>query len=378
MKIAIVCYPVRGGSGVVASELGIGLSKRGCEVHFFSYELPFRLTTFESNFIFHEIDIMHYPLFKYPPYTETLAARLADESLRHRFDIIHAHYAIPHATAAYLAAKVLRNEAPKIITTLHGTDITLIGQDRSFYSITKFSIEESDGVTTVSNYLEEETRRVFSLKRDIRVISNFVDTERFQPGGATCGRNHFAQPDEKIIMHMSNYRPVKNAPQVVMAFNIIQKKIPSKLVLVGDGPDAGNVLNLAQELGLSNKVMFLGNQDRVQYILPMADLFLLPSASEAFGLAALEALSCGVPVVASKIGGLPEFIEDDVNGFLVPVNDIEAMAEKALKILTDDNLAKKLSAKGRQMAMDKYRTEDVIGKYMEYYEDVISGRNKKT
>jgi N-acetyl-alpha-D-glucosaminyl L-malate synthase BshA len=373
MKIAIVCYPVRGGSGVVASELGIGLSKRGCEVHFFSYELPFRLTTFEANFIFHEIDILHYPLFKYPPYTETLAARLADESLRHRFDIIHAHYAIPHATAAYLAARVLKNEAPKIITTLHGTDITLIGQDRSFFSITKFSIEQSDGVTTVSRYLREETLKAFSLKKDIRVIPNFVDTDRFQPGGAGCARRRFANSDEKIIMHMSNFRQVKNAPDVVRAFKIIQQEIPSRLILVGDGPDAGNVLNLVRDLGLSEKVIFLGNQDRVQYILPLADLFLLPSASEAFGLAALEALSCGVPVVASNIGGLPELIEEGVTGFLLPAGDFEGMADKSIKILKDNDLAQKMSAAARQVALDKYQTGEMIARYQNYYEEIING-----
>ena len=372
MKIAIVCYPVRGGSGVVASELGIGLSKRGCEVHFFSYELPFRLTTFESNFIFHEIDILHYPLFKYPPYTETLAARLADESLRHRFDIIHAHYAIPHATAAYLAARVLKDEAPKIITTLHGTDITLIGQDRSFYSITKFSIEESDGVTTVSRYLELETLRAFNLKRDIRVIPNFVDTERFRPGGAGCARSRFADPEEKIIMHMSNFRPVKNAPDVVKIFNIIQKEMPARLILVGDGPDAGNVLNLARDLGIAEKIMFLGNQDRVQYILPLADLFLLPSGSEAFGLAALEALSCGVPVVGSTIGGLPELVDHGITGYLAPVGDTQMMGARAIEILTDRGLARKMSDEGRKIVLEKYKIEDIISRYLEYYEEIIN------
>lgn len=373
MKIAIVCYPVRGGSGVVASELGIGLSKRGMEVHFFSYELPFRLTTFESNFIFHEIDILHYPLFKYPPYTETLAARLADESMRHRFDIIHAHYAIPHATASYLAARVLKDQRPKIITTLHGTDITLIGQDRSFYSITKFSIEESDGVTTVSKYLEKETRKVFSLNRKIKVIPNFVDTERFKPEGSGCARGKFASPDEKIIMHISNFRPVKNVTDVIRAFNIIQKRIPSKLLLAGDGPDAGNVLSLARDLGIGDKVLFLGNQDRVQYILPLADLFMLPSASEAFGLAALEAFSCGVPVVGTIVGGLPELVQDDFTGKLVPIGNFEALAEASIKILENESLRKQMSINARNLVMEKYRTEDVISQYVAFYEEIISG-----
>lgn len=373
MKIAMVCYPVKGGSGVVASELGIGLSKRGCEVHFFSYELPFRLSGFEANFVFHEVDISHYPLFKYPPYTITLAARLADESIRHGFDIIHAHYAIPHAAAAYLAVKALAGKSPKIITTLHGTDITLIGQDKSFYTVAKFSIEACDGVTTVSKYLVDKTCETFQIKKKIRMIPNFVDTERFKPGGAVCGRGYFAEADQKIIMHMSNYRPVKNASHVVEIFDIIQRKIPSKLILVGDGPDAGNVNGLVRELGLADKAMFLGNQDRVHEILPLADLFLLPSASEAFGLVALEALSCGVPVVGSIVGGLPELISDGVNGYLCPIGDIEAMAKRSLEILTDEKLAKKMSECGRELALEKYKIDNVIDEYLRYYREVLDG-----
>jgi N-acetyl-alpha-D-glucosaminyl L-malate synthase BshA len=354
MKVAIVCYPVKGGSGVVASELGIGLSHRGCEVHFFSYELPFRLTTYESNFIFHEVGVSHYPLFKYSPYTITLAAKLIDESLNHKFDIIHAHYAIPHAAAAYLAAQSLKDKAPKIVTTLHGTDITLIGQDKSFYSITKFSIEASDGVTAISNYLKDETISTFKTIKQIEVIPNFVDTERFSPGENECSRNVFANPDQKIIMHMSNYRPLKNATHVIRIFDIIQKQIPSKLILIGDGPDTGNVMNLVRELGLSDRVIFLGNQDRVHNILPLADLFLLPSGNESFGLAALEALSCGVPVVASIVGGVPELVKSDFNGYLAQIGDIESMAESSIKILTDNELHNRLSQNARQDVLDNY------------------------
>jgi len=372
MKIAIVCYPVKGGSGVVASELGIGLSRRGCEVHFFSYELPFRLSTYESNFIFHEVDISQYPLFKYPPYTITLAAKLVDESLDHKFDIINAHYAIPHAAAAYLAAKAMGKNAPKIVTTLHGTDITLIGQDRSFYSITKFTIEASDGLTAVSKYLEEKTYETFKINKKIEVIPNFVDTERFSPDRIECKRNFLANPDQKIIMHMSNYRPVKNATHVMEIFNLIQQKIPAKLILIGDGPDTGNVMNLARELGLSERVIFLGNQDRVHQILPVADLFLLPSASESFGLAALEALSCGVPVVGSIVGGLPELVFDDINGYLRPIGDIEGMAGKSLEILKDDSLRNRLSVAGRKLALEKYKIDDIIDRYLKYYQAVLN------
>ncbi len=373
MKVAIICYPVKGGSGVVASELGVGLSRRGCKVHFFSYELPFRLTSFEANFIFHEVDICRYPLFKYPPYTVTLAARLADESIHHGFDIIHAHYAIPHTAAAYLAVKAIKNNPPKIITTLHGTDITLIGQDKSFYSITKFSIEISDGVTVVSKYLMDKTYETFSFKKKIKVIPNFVDTERFNPDGATCVRKTLAEPEQKIIMHMSNYRPLKNTHHVVKIFDNIQKKIPARLILIGEGPDTGNVKSLVHELGLSGKVMFLGDQNRVQHILPLADLFLLPSASEAFGLVALEALSCGVPVVGSLVGGLPEIIINGVNGYLYPVGDLKGMADKSLEILTNDALSKKLSIAGRQLVIDKYKIDDVIDNYLNYYKEVLNG-----
>jgi len=373
MKIAIVCYPVKGGSGVVASELGIGLSRRGCEVHFFSYELPFRLNAYEANFTFHEVGISQYPLFKYPPYTITLAAKLADESLRHKFDIIHAHYAIPHAAAAYLAAKTLGENAPKIITTLHGTDITLIGKDRSFYSIAKFTIEASDGLTAVSHYLDNKTREVFGISKDIRVIPNFVDTSLFEPEGSGCARNLFAEPEQKIIMHMSNYRPVKNAPDVIRIFNIIQKKIPSKLFLIGDGPDVGNTMALARELGIGERIVFLGNQDRVHHILPLADLFLLPSASEAFGLAALEALSCGTPVIGSIVGGLPELITDGENGWLYPIGDVEGMAEISIEILSDESLHEKLSKNARQLALEKYKTNDIIDRYMDYYKEILDG-----
>jgi len=372
MKIAIVCYPVKGGSGVVASELGIGLSRRGCEVHFFSYELPFRLSTYESNFIFHEVDTSNYPLFKYPPYTVTLAAKLVDESLNHKFDIINAHYAIPHAAAAYLAVKTLGEKAPKIITTLHGTDITLIGQDRSFYSITKFSIESSDGLTTVSKYLKDKTHDTFKIDKPIEVIPNFVDTQRFSPDQSECNRDLFANPDQKIIMHMSNYRPVKNATHVVKIFDIIQRRIPAKLILVGDGPETGNVMNLTRELGLSERVIFLGNQDRVHQILPLADLFLLPSASEAFGLAALEAFSCGVPVVGSIVGGLPEFVFDDINGYLLPIGDIEGMAARAIEILTNNDLRIKLSKSGRDLVLEKYKIDEIIDRYLKYYKAVLN------
>jgi N-acetyl-alpha-D-glucosaminyl L-malate synthase BshA len=342
MKIGIVCYPVKGGSGVVASELGLALSASGIEVHFFSYALPFRLTGFDANFIFHEVEVTSYPLFKYPPYTLSLAARLAEESKRVGLDIIHVHYAIPHAISGFLAKQILGPNAPKLITTLHGTDITLVGQHPSFYAVTKFSMEASDALTTVSRYISERTRESFGIDKHIEVIPNFVDVTRFKPDQKGCDRSELAGPKEKVIMHMSNYRTVKNADDVVKIFDIVNKRQPSKLILVGDGPEAPNVLSLADSLGLKDRVTFLGGQDMVESVLCKADLFLLPSASEAFGLAALEAMACGVPVVGSIVGGLPELVINGEVGYLEPIGDVGAMARRSLEILSDKEMHSKM------------------------------------
>ena len=372
MKIGIVCYPVKGGSGVVASELGLGLSAKGVEVHFFSYSLPFRLTGFDSNFIFHEVQVSNYPLFKYPPYTLSLATRLAEETKRVGLDIIHVHYAIPHAIAGYLAKQILNDKAPKLITTLHGTDITLVGQDPSFRAVTKFSMEQSDALTTVSNYIVDKTYSSFEIDKPIKVIPNFVDTERFRPDQDGCNRSEFAAPHEKIIVHMSNYRPVKNAADVVKIFSIVKEKIPSKLVLVGDGPEAPNVLSLADQLGLKNDVFFLGGQDAVESVLCKADLFLLPSASEAFGLADLEAMACGVPVVGSIVGGLPELVRGGETGYLAPIGDVETMAARSIEILINDGLHKKMSINARNISVEKFETKNVIEEYCQFYDEVLS------
>jgi len=371
LKIGIVCYPVQGGSGVVASELGLALSKMGDEVHFFSYALPFRLTGFDANFIFHEVEISNYPLFKYPPYTLTLAARLAEESKRVGLDIIHVHYAIPHAISGYLARQILGKGAPKLITTLHGTDITLVGQHPSFYAVTKFSMEVSDALTTVSRYIAERTRESFGIAKEIRVIPNFVDVSRFRPDLEGCNRSEFALSEEKIIVHLSNYRPVKNTPDVIRIFEIVNRRIPSRLILVGDGPDAPNILSLASELGLKDRVIFLGGQDMVESVLCKADLFLLPSASEAFGLAALEAMACGVPVVGSIVGGLPELVTDGETGFLEPIGDVGAMARRAIEILNDKKLHAEMSSNARNIAVEKYRTEKMVAEYRSFYQEVI-------
>jgi N-acetyl-alpha-D-glucosaminyl L-malate synthase BshA len=372
MKVGIVCYPVKGGSGVVASELGLALSSAGVEVHFFSYALPFRLTGFDSKFIFHEVEVSNYPLFKYPPYTLSLATRLAEESKRVGLDIIHAHYAIPHAISGYIARQILGPGGPKLITTLHGTDITLVGQDSSFRAVTKFSMEASDALTAVSKYICDSTRESFGIKKPIKVIPNFVDIKRFKPDQEGCDRSELALPDEKIIMHMSNYRPVKNAADVIRIFKIVNEKIPSKLILVGDGPEAPDVLSLAERMGLKEKTIFLGGQDMVESVLCKADLFLLPSASEGFGLAALEALACGVPVVGSIVGGLPELITDGEVGYLEPIGDVEAMAKRSIEILSDDMLHQSMAKNARRLTVEKFDTRDIVKEYHQFYEEVLT------
>ena len=371
MKVGIVCYPVKGGSGVVASELGLALSSAGVEVHFFSYALPFRLTGFDSKFIFHGVEVSNYPLFKYPPYTLSLATRLAEESKRVGLDIIHVHYAIPHAISGYIARQILGPDGPKLITTLHGTDITLVGQDPSFRAVTKFSMEVSDALTTVSKYIHDRTYESFAIKKPIKIIPNFVDITRFKPDQEGCDRSEFAAPDEKIIVHMSNYRPVKNADDVIRIFRIVNEKIPSKLILVGDGPEAPNVLSLAEQMGLKEKTIFLGGQDMVESVLCKADLFLLPSASEAFGLAALEALACGVPVVGSIVGGLPELVINGEVGYLEPIGDVEAMAQRSIEILSDDELRQSMSKNARRLTVEKFDTRDIVKEYYRFYEEVL-------
>jgi len=374
MKVGIVCYPVKGGSGVVASELGLALSAMGVEVHFFSYALPFRLTGFDEKFIFHQVEVSDYPLFQHSPYTLTLATRLADESRRVGLDIIHAHYAIPHAISGYIAKQILGTGRPKLITTLHGTDITLVGLDPSFYAVTKFSMEVCDALTTVSRYIYDKTCESFGIKKPMKIIHNFVDNERFKPHQKGCERAIFAKPNEKIIMHMSNYRPVKNAQDVVRIFKLINDAIPSRLVLVGDGPDAPNVLRLAENLGLKDRLFFLGGQDTVETILCKADLFLLPSASEAFGLAALEAMASGVPVVGSIVGGLPELVKNGEVGYLEPIGDVESMAKRSIEILSNPELHRNMAQNARNLTIEKFDTKAIVKQYYDFYEEVISDK----
>jgi len=375
MRIGVTCYPVPGGSGVVATELGIELAKRGHQVHFITYSPPFRLQRFIENLYYHQVEVSNYPLFKFPPYTLSLACKMAEIAELWSLDLLHAHYAIPHATAAFLAKSILKDNSPKVITTLHGTDITLVGADQSFRGITKFSIEESDGVTAVSEFLKKRTRDEFGLKNEIEMIPNFVDTERFVPKQDKVRRRQFAKDEERILMHISNFRPVKRIEDVIKIFHLVNKQIPSKLVLIGDGPDLSKTLSLSRDFGIEDKVISLGGQDYVENLLPLADLFLLPSDQESFGLVALEAMSCGVPVIATKTGGLPEVVIDGENGFLGPLGDVEFMAEKGIELLSDESKLSKFRESSRKRAVEKFDSKLIVPKYEKYYEKVIGHRS---
>ena len=368
MKIGITCYPTHGGSGVVATELGMELAKRGHEVHFISYALPFRLKQFQENVVFHEVQMLSYPLFQYPPYTLALAAKLAEVADEVELDVLHAHYAVPHAVCAYLARMVSHSEKFKIVTTLHGTDITLVGADPSFRSLTRFGIEQSDGVTAVSGYLKEKTLEVFDLKRQIEVIPNFVDTARFAPRqGGACNRNHFARKDERILLHISNFRPSKRVEDVVRIFASVRREIPCRLLMVGDGPDRMPARDLAEALGVGKWIRWLGQLDAVEDVLCVADLFVLPSKNESFGLAALEAMSVAVPVIGSTAEGLPELVRSGETGYLMPVGDAEGMARRAIEVLSDPARLSAMSEASRRIAIEHYDVERIIPRYEEFY-----------
>jgi L-malate glycosyltransferase len=348
VKIGITCYPTYGGSGAVATELGLALAERGHEVHFVAYAQPFRLVGLHERVFYHEVEMEDYPLFEHPPYSLALAVALHDAVRREGLDLLHVHYAIPHAASAYLARQMLTGERDvKIVTTLHGTDITLLGLHPSFHAITRFSILQSDGISAVSRFLKDETVRDFSVPPDrIDVIPNFVDTEVWRPDREPCHRSKLAPEGQKIVMHVSNFRPVKRAWDVVDVFAKIHERCAARLVLVGDGPDRPRALKRASDLGLRDDVVFLGRHGSVEEILSCADLFLLPSQSESFGLAALEAMACGTPVVASAAGGLPEVVENGVTGYLLPVGAVDEMAEAGVRILCDEAHHRQLSEAG--------------------------------
>ena len=380
MKIGITCYPTYGGSGVVATELGIELAARGHDVHFITYSQPFRLTGREANIRFHEVSVTNYPLFEYPPYDLALATRMAEVAEFYSLDILHVHYAIPHSISALLARQMLESRGLSLpfITTLHGTDITLVGLDRSYLPITKFGIDESDGVTTISEYLADHTREAFNVTRPIEVIQNFVncDLYRRDPERYKVLRPRFARPEEKLLVHLSNFRPVKRVVDVVETFSRIANTLSARLMLIGDGPDRSAAEFLAKRLGIADRIHFLGKQDDVHTLLPLADLMLMPSELESFGLAALEAMACCVPTVATNVGGVPELITHDVNGLLYDVGDVDAMASGALSLLTDPVKLEAMARAARKTAQDRFCASRIIPQYENFYESILAKSQK--
>lgn len=372
MRIGIACHHTYGGSGTVATELGMSLARRGHRVHFIGFAQPYRLQ-FDPNIYFHQVDTMQYPLFEHTPVTLSLAAKMGETIRTENLELLHVHYAIPFAAAAYLAMKIVDRPGVRLITTLHGTDITLVGQDPSFYSITKFSIEQSDSVTTVSEWLRGETITRFGITQPIEVISNSVDTSRFKRAEASsCSRSRYAPNGEAIVMHISNFRPVKRIPDVIRIFAKIRERMPAKLLMIGDGPLRMPAQELAVELGVMKDVWFLGKQERIEAFLSLADLFLFPSEYESFGLAALEAMACEVPVVASRAGGIPEVIVDGENGYLCGVGDTDAMAAKSVDILTNPDLAKRMAAANVERVNEHFRAEVITEAYERLYENTLA------
>ena len=373
MKIGIVCYPTYGGSGVVATELGIELSKRGHEVHFITYKQPVRLELLGSNVHFHEVNVAEYPLFHYQPYELALSSKLVDMAILHEIEILHVHYAIPHAYAAYMAKKMLMEEGIyiPIVTTLHGTDITLVGSQPFYKPAVTFSINQSDAVTCVSESLKRDTLRLFDIKNEIKVVTNFIDLDKHNHDFADCQRNLLASDDEKIITHISNFREVKRIPDILKVFNNIQKEIPSKLMMVGEGPEKKDAEKLAKELGIEEKVVFLGNSYEIDRILCYSDLFMLPSETESFGLSALEAMASGVPVISTNSGGLPEVNVQGVSGYLSDVGDIEDMSKNAIHILSDASRLETFKTNARKEAQ-KFDLHQIVPQYEAIYEETMN------
>lgn len=372
LKIGIACYPTYGGSGVLATELGVALAEKGHEIHFLSYEPPIRLADFHGNVIYHEVGVRNYPLFKYPPYALALATKMAEVAEDEGLDLLHVHYAVPHAVSAYLAKEMVTSGDMKIVATLHGTDITIVGNDPSYKRVIRFSLEQCDGVTAVSKYLEDETRTSIETDVPIDVIPNFVDLNRFAVEPCSEARG-LKSPGEKLIVHVSNFRAVKRVPDLVIAFSRVARDLNAKLLMVGDGPDRGAAAGLVRELGIADRVTFLGPQDRVESILPCADVFALPSMYESFGLAALEAMACGVPVVASNAGGIPEVVEHDVTGALAPVGDVDGLARALEHVLGDEDRRKAMGRASRERAESLYSLDRILPLYEEFYDRVMRG-----
>lgn len=371
MNIGITCYPTYGGSGVVASELGRCLAQRGHTVHFISSALPNRLMELGERIFFHEVEAMSYPLFEYVPYDLALATKMVEVAQDRELDLLHVHYAIPHSISGYLAREMVKPRGLPLITTLHGTDITLVGRDKSYLPITQFGIRQSNGVTAISHFLREATRREFCQDCDIRVIPNFVDIDRVRRFFSEEIHHRFAPNGEKVLVHISNFRPVKRVLDVVRIFNLVQKEVPAVLIMIGDGPERSNAQYLVRELGISSRVFFVGMLGMVESYLSICDLMLLPSETESFGLAALEAMACGVPVVATRVGGIPELILEGEVGQLYPVGDIEGMAKGAVNILVADAKLERFRAASRDRAAQCYSADRIIPMYEDYYREVM-------
>ncbi len=378
MNIGISCYPTYGGSGVVAAELGKALAGRGHKIHFISYAMPIRLDGFSDNIVYHEVEISSYPLFDFPLYTPALASKIVEVTKFEHLDILHAHYAIPHAISAFLAKQILGQSNLKIVTTLHGTDITLVGLEPSYLPVMKFSIEKSDGVTAVSRFLKEKTSTNYGIDKDIEVIPNFVDTSKYRRVEAQKVRESLAPDGEKILIHVSNFRAVKRVSDVVRIFDRVRQKIPSRLVLVGDGPDRSNCEQLARELEIFHEIKFLGKQIELVPLLSASDLFLIPSQSESFGLSALEAMSCGTPVISSSVGGLPELIHHGVTGYIAEIGDVDRMARYAVDLLSNPSKYELFSAAARRRAVEMFDISKIVDRYESYYEQVLSEKQIST
>lgn len=375
MNIGIVCYPTFGGSGVVATELAKGLANRGHKLHILSYAKPARLDSFRTDIAYHEVDLSTYPLFEFPPYDLALANMMVHLIQYENLDVLHVHYAIPHATSAYLAKQILNSKAKDVpvITTLHGTDITLIGSDPTYKQVVDFSINQSDGVTAVSEYLKEETYRLFDINKEIKVIPNFIDLNRFKKSKKEHFKKAICPEGEKIVTHVSNFREVKRVTDVVAMFSkMLENGVKAKLLMVGDGPERPKAEKKCRELGICDQVRFLGKQDQVEEVLSISDLFVIPSGSETFGLAALEAMSCSVPIISSNIGGLPEVNVHGETGYLCELGDIDCMAGHATEILTDEKLREKMSRAARKRA-ELFELDKIVTVYEEYYGEVKAG-----
>jgi len=375
MKIGITCYPTYGGSGVVATELGKALAEKGHEVHFISYAFPHRLHHFIDNIYYHEVEMSNYPLFEHSLYSLSLTSKMLEVIEYENLDLLHVHYAIPHATSAYLAKQIIRksNSDIKIITTLHGTDITLVGLEPSFLPLVKFSIEESDGVTAVSKFLRDTTHTNYNIDTNIEVIHNFIDTTLYKDVKNEEMKNKLAPNGERVLIHTSNFRVVKRVADTIKILNLVKKEIPTKLILVGDGPDRSECKRLALELNLEDDVIFLGKQDGLEEILTCGDIFLMPSQSESFGLAALEAMSCGLPVISSSVGGLPELNMHNKTGYIAEFGDVERMAKYTLSLLQNDKKYKIFAKNARARAVNNFDIKKIIPQYEEYYEKVLAG-----